>query len=94
MCFSWGTASPHPVIVRDESSRVILGGALPATASASPTAFNSGAVFGWDQQGKTSQLFAKAAPGIPESVCYCRRQNRQKCGRFKPALTPDSRIKI
>ena len=32
-------------------------------------------------------MFAKAAPGIPESVRYCRRQNRQKCGRFIPALT-------
>src|ERR1022692_3713728 len=28
ICFSWGTASPHPFIVHDESSRVFLGGAL------------------------------------------------------------------
>src|ERR1022692_2540125 len=50
ICFSWGTASPHPFIVRDESSRVFLGGCSPAVASASPTSNHGGAVFGRGQQ--------------------------------------------
>jgi hypothetical protein len=45
MCFKSGAVACAPPIVRDESSRVFLGGCSPAIASASPTVFNGGAVF-------------------------------------------------
>ena len=44
-CFKSGAVACAPPIVRDESSRVFLGGCSPAIASASPTVFNGGAVF-------------------------------------------------
>ena len=78
ICFSWGTASPHPFIVHDESSRVFLGGALQRSPPLRRP-LQSWCSFRVRSTGKTSQ----ASP----SGGYCRRQNRQKCGRFIPALT-------
>lgn len=76
--FFGGTASPHPFIVRDESSRVFLGGALQ----------QSPPLRRHHQWWCSFRLRStgKDKPASRLARC-CRRQNRQQCGCFIPPLT-------
>src|ERR1019366_5168777 len=76
--FLWGTASPHPFIVRDESSRVFLGGALQQSPP-----LRRPLQWSCSFRPRSTRKTASLSPG---ATC-CRRQNRQQCGCYIPALT-------
>jgi hypothetical protein len=78
MCFKSGAVACAPPIVRDESSRVFLGGALQQ----SPPLRRPSSMVGQF----SLEVNRKDEPAVRRRRC-CRRQNRQKCGPFIPALT-------
>ena len=78
MCFKSGAVACAPPIVRDESSRVFLGDALQQ----SPPLRRPSSMVGQS----SLEVNRKDEPAVRRGRCR-RRQNRQKCGRFIPALT-------
>jgi len=77
--FEIGRRWLRPPIVRDESSRLFLGGALQQTP---PLRRPSSMVGQFSLEVKMQD-----EPGPLPGACRCRLQNRQKCGRFILALT-------
>jgi hypothetical protein len=79
MCFKSGAVTCALPIVRDESSRVFLGGALQQ----SPPLRRPSSMVGQISR-EVNRKDEAAVRRRPAAACH---QNRQKCGRFIPALT-------
>jgi hypothetical protein len=79
MCLRSGRSRLRPPIVRDESSRVFLGGALQQ----SPPLRRPSSMVGQF----SVEVNRKDEPATRRGAGGSRRQNRQKCGCFMPALT-------
>jgi hypothetical protein len=79
MCFKSGAVACAPPVVRDESSRVFLGGALQQ----SPPLRRPSSMVGQF----SLEVNRKDEPAVRAGGRCCRRQNRWNCGRFIPLLT-------
>lgn len=78
MCFFWGTASPHPFIVRDESGRLFLGAALQQ----SPPLRRPSLILDQARNSVKTNPFGELSNGAVGAD-----QNRLKWRRISPALT-------